>query len=123
MVWPTSWEGVAIRENVRSKERRRSIARFGLSKRARIIPPNLTFPAPRAMCREHGEIRTAIADIPIGRFHPCPLCNRRCDYKLLGEGGTQRSLPFWDKIRESVSMRQLIDNQWVVYKAQASATL
>src|SRR5215469_11347331 len=24
------------------------------------------------LCREHGEIRAAIADIPIGRFHPAP---------------------------------------------------
>jgi len=38
------------------------------------------------LCREHGELRTAIADIPAGRFHPCPLCNRNCEYTLLGEG-------------------------------------
>jgi len=44
-----------------------------------------------------------------------------CEYRLLGEGGTHRSLPFWDEIRESISMRQLIDNQWVLYKAQAAA--
>jgi len=50
------------------------------------------------LCREHGEIRTAIADIPSGCLHPLPLCNRNCEYKLLGEGGTHRSLPFWDAI-------------------------
>jgi len=75
------------------------------------------------LCREHGEIRTAIAEIPAGRFDPCPICARNCGYTLLGEGGTQRSLPFWDEIRESISMRQLIDNQWVLHKARASAVL
>ena len=74
------------------------------------------------LCREHGEIRTAIADIPIGRFYPCPLCAGNCEYKLLGEGGTQRSLPFWEEMRESMSMRQLIDNQWVLQKARAAAS-
>jgi len=64
--------------------------------------------------RTRGEPRTAIAGIPTKRFHPCPLCARNCDYKLLGEGGTRRSLPFWDAIRESVSLRQVIDTHWVL---------
>jgi hypothetical protein len=42
------------------------------------------------LCCERGEIRGATADIPIGRFYPCPLCVRNCAYKLLGEGGTHR---------------------------------
>jgi len=42
-------------------------------------------------------------------------------YTILGEGGTQCPLPFWNQIRESVSLRQLIDNQWLLQKAQASA--
>ena len=73
------------------------------------------------LCCEHGEIRTAMAEIPTGRFHPCPVCARNCEYKLLGEGGTHRSLPFWDEIRERVSLRQVIDTHWVLQKARASA--
>jgi len=75
----------------------------------------------QAALPEHGEIRAAIAEIPNSRFHPCPVCQRSCQYILLGEGGTHRSLPFWDEIRECVSLRQVIDTHWVPQKARALA--
>src|SRR5215469_6690321 len=59
------------------------------------------------LCCERGEIRCATADIPTGRFYPCPLCVRNCAYKLLGEGGTHRLIAVLGEIRESVSLRQI----------------
>jgi hypothetical protein len=50
-------------------------------------------------CRQHGEIRAAILDVPVDRFHPCPVCHRDCEYTLLGRGGTHRPIPFWDEVR------------------------
>jgi hypothetical protein len=47
-------------------------------------------------CRTCGDVRTAIP-------------------------WTQRALPFWNQIRESVSLRQLIDNHWLLQKARASS--
>jgi hypothetical protein len=41
-------------------------------------------------CRQHGEIRAAIQDVPVDRFHPCPVCHRECEYTLLGRGGNPR---------------------------------
>jgi hypothetical protein len=68
-------------------------------------------------CRRCGNVRAAVEEVPSDRFHPCPLCHRDCVYAILGEGGTQRALPFWNQIRESVSL----DNQWLLQKARASA--
>jgi hypothetical protein len=45
------------------------------------------------------------------------VCKRDCGYTILGEGGTQRALPFWKEMRESVSLRQLIEGQWLLQKA------
>jgi MoaA/NifB/PqqE/SkfB family radical SAM enzyme len=50
-------------------------------------------------CRQHGEIRAAIHEVPVDRFHPCPVCHLDCEYTLLGRGGTHRTVPFWDEVR------------------------
>ena len=39
-------------------------------------------------CPQHGEIRAAMQEAPVDRFHPCPLCHLECEYALLGWGGT-----------------------------------
>jgi hypothetical protein len=62
-----------------------------------------------------------VEEVLSDRFDSCPLCHKACESTLLGEGGIQRALPFWNQIRESVSLRQLIDNQWLAQKARASA--
>jgi len=43
-------------------------------------------------CSQHGEIRAAIQDVPVDRFHPCPVCHRDCEYTLLGRGGTHNAV-------------------------------
>jgi hypothetical protein len=50
-------------------------------------------------CPQHGEIRAEMQEAPADRFHPCPVCHLDCEYTLLGRGGTQRPVPFWDAIR------------------------
>ena len=50
-------------------------------------------------CRQHGEIRAALQEIPVDRFHPCPVYHQSCEYTLLGRGGTHRTIPFWDEMR------------------------
>jgi hypothetical protein len=54
-------------------------------------------------CREHGEIRIGLAHEPAGQRYACPICLARCDYTLLGAGGTLRALPFWDRPQEVYS--------------------
>jgi hypothetical protein len=49
-------------------------------------------------CDDHGMMRIAASKQPTKLFHPCPLCQAQCGYKLLGEGGTQRQLPFFELI-------------------------
>jgi hypothetical protein len=50
-------------------------------------------------CRQHGQIRAAIQDVPVDRFHPCPVCHLDCEYTLLGPGGTHKTMPFGDEVR------------------------
>jgi len=50
-------------------------------------------------CPQHGETRTAIQEVPVDRFHPCPVCHRDCEYTHLARGGTRRTVPVWDKVR------------------------
>jgi len=49
-------------------------------------------------CDDHGMMRVAASELPTKRFHPCPLCHADCAYRFLGEGGTQRPLPFFELI-------------------------
>jgi len=63
-------------------------------------------------CRECGDIRTAIPEVPSDRFHSCPRCHQACEYTLLGEGGTQRELPFWNRIQDSFTMANMIEMHW-----------
>jgi hypothetical protein len=54
----------------------------------------------------HGEIRLAVEEAPSDELFPCPVCGKPSSYTLLGEGGTHRSLPFWDEIRDSVTAQR-----------------
>jgi len=63
-------------------------------------------------CRTCGDVRTAIPEVPSDRFHSCPLCHQACEYTLLGEGGTQRELPFWNRIQDSFTMANMIEMYW-----------
>src|SRR5690348_15390014 len=54
-------------------------------------------------CREHGEVRIGTQHKPATRRHPCPMCSARCEYSVLGEGGTLRPLPFWDRPQDVYS--------------------
>jgi len=51
-------------------------------------------------CRTCGELRAAVSENPESRFMPCPTCNQDTEYRILGEGGTARTLPFWEKEHE-----------------------
>jgi len=31
---------------------------------------------------------------------PCPSCHQETEYRILGAGGTARTLPFWEKEHE-----------------------
>jgi hypothetical protein len=69
----------------------------------------------------HGEIRLAVEKAPLGELFPCPVCAAGCRYTLLGEGGIHRTLPFWDEIRDSVALKDLIGGYWRAQKAQAAS--
>lgn len=51
-------------------------------------------------CPKCGMLRSAISEIPESRFVACPSCHREAEYQILGEGGTARALPFWEKPQE-----------------------
>lgn len=48
-------------------------------------------------CPQCGELREAISEMPTERFLPCPVCQREVDYTFMGNGGTARSVPFWER--------------------------
>jgi hypothetical protein len=48
----------------------------------------------------------------------CAVCPANT---LLAESGTHRQLPFWDEIRDSVSLKELIGTYWQAQKAQAAS--
>jgi hypothetical protein len=48
-------------------------------------------------CWTCGELRAAVAEIPESRFMPCPSCNQEAEYKICGNGGTTRNLPFFER--------------------------
>jgi hypothetical protein len=53
-------------------------------------------------CWSDGKIRIATHAEPSESLHPCPLCHAACEYKLLGEGGTHRELPFFERKSQKV---------------------
>ena len=67
-------------------------------------------------CRHCSEIRAAVPEAPSDRFHPGPACRRESEYALLGEGGTQRALPFWRK--DSLSRSEMIAAHWRAQKVR-----
>lgn len=48
-------------------------------------------------CPQCGAIRVAVEKAPEGYLHPCPICRRDAAFILMGEGGTQSALPFWER--------------------------
>src|SRR5262249_23467327 len=67
-------------------------------------------------CRRCGELRVGLEEIPTERFHRCPLCNQVCEYTVLGEGGTVRSLPFWDRVQDTFSFAEATRRMWLEIK-------
>jgi hypothetical protein len=67
------------------------------------------------------EIRVAVEEVPSDERFPCSACSSPSEYTLLGEGGTHRTLLFWDKIRDSVSLKELIGSYCRAQKAQAAS--
>ena len=55
-------------------------------------------------CRQHGEVRAALPAEPIGQRCRSPICNALSEYSYLGEGGTQRQLPFCREICSETTM-------------------
>jgi hypothetical protein len=69
----------------------------------------------------HGEIRLAVEGAPSDELFPCPVCGSPCLFTLLGEGGTHRPLPFWDEIRDSLTLKELIGGCCRAQKAQVAS--
>src|SRR5690348_5539307 len=68
-------------------------------------------------CRTHGEIRVATEEPPAGECYACPLCQALCYSTLLGEGGTLRDLPFWNRIQDARSFAGADRRLWLDFKA------
>ncbi len=68
-------------------------------------------------CRQCGEIRVATEEAPSDDRYRCPLCQALCHSCLLGEGGTLRPLPFWDRPQNSYSLADTVRRFWLVQKA------
>jgi hypothetical protein len=69
----------------------------------------------------HGEIRLAVEGAPSDELFPCPVCGSPCLFTLLSEGGTHRPLPFWDEIRDSLTLKELIGGCCRAQKAQVAS--
>jgi len=69
-------------------------------------------------CHDHGEIRMAAACEPHGECFPCPICERPSWFVVLGEGGTHRALPFWDKVKDTFSFGEGVGQFWREQKSR-----
>ena len=58
-------------------------------------------------CRHCGDSRIGTHQEPVG-LYPCPVCQRSCETTLLGEGGTLRPLPFWDRTEGKGVYREML---------------
>jgi len=67
-------------------------------------------------CRKDGEIRIALQEAPASESYHCPLCQAPCYWIPLGEGGTLRPLPFWNRIQDSHSFREADRRLWLDLK-------
>jgi hypothetical protein len=68
-------------------------------------------------CRTHGEIRVATEEQPVDECYACPLCQALCYSTLLGEGGTLRELPFWNRMQDAHSFAGADRRLWLDRKA------
>jgi hypothetical protein len=57
-------------------------------------------------CRKDGEIRVAAEEAPSDETYLCPLCQTLCHCTPLGEGGTLRPLPFWNRTQDAHSFAE-----------------
>ena len=49
-------------------------------------------------CLGCGELPCAVREIPESRFFPCASCQGEAEYRIMGEGGTLRALPFCERL-------------------------
>jgi len=49
-------------------------------------------------CFACGELRAAVSEIPTTRFFACPRCQGEAEYRIMGQGGTLKALPFWERL-------------------------
>jgi hypothetical protein len=59
-------------------------------------------------CRHCGDFRIGTNQEP-SDLYPCPICQRSCEAVLLGEGGTVRPLPFWDRTEGKGVYREMLE--------------
>jgi len=57
-------------------------------------------------CPDCGDSR--IGTDQDARCYPCPVCQRLSEAILLGEGGTLRPLPFWDRTEGKGVYREMV---------------
>jgi hypothetical protein len=62
------------------------------------------------LCFNCGKIRLATEGEPSGRQQSCPICSTPAyEYRQIGQGGTLRPLPYWNRIREeSYDFREVL---------------
>ena len=58
-------------------------------------------------CRNCGDFRIGTDQEPSDHY-PCPVCQRLSEAALLGEGGTLRALPFWDRTEGKGVYREML---------------
>lgn len=57
-------------------------------------------------CRNCGDVRQALCELPAGETTLCPQCGTACCFSRLGTGLTRRELPFHESAVESQAIRQ-----------------
>lgn len=70
----------------------------------------------KILCRKDGEIRVGAADALSGDSYQCPICHTLCYSSPLGEGGTLRPMPFWNRIQDAHSFTAAANRLWLDLK-------
>ena len=70
----------------------------------------------KIFCRTDGEVRIGAAQAPSWDSYRFPICHALCFSSPLGEGGTLKSMPFWDRIQDAHSFTAAARRFWLNLK-------
>ena len=62
-------------------------------------------------CLGCGELPCAVREIPESRFFPCASCQGEAEYRIMGEGGTLRALPFCERLVSDQYAAQILQGR------------